>query len=86
MQKKVGKNVPPMQSSDKAHTGGIRGGHPVAKHGVSKGVGLKRKVVKGKSLSSKKTKTRKRFPFGTMQKPARKSSMVASPSWKPFGM
>jgi hypothetical protein len=69
MQKKVGRNVPPMQSSDKAHTATPHSGKGVPQRTATpKFHGIKRKVIKGKSLSFKKTKVRTRTKGGGMQK------------------
>ena len=79
MQKKVTKNVPNIQNSARKFTAGIRGGHPLAKHLTKAAVGLKRKVVKAKSMSAKKTTTRKRNAMGDMQKGG---GMI--PTFRPF--
>jgi hypothetical protein len=52
-----------LKSSDKKHTQGIKGGHPIAKHSTSKAVGLKRKLTK-KTHNVKKGGTANTFrPF-----------------------
>lgn len=63
------------KSSDGKHSTGIKGGHPLIKHIGTAGKNVKRKVVKGKSLSGKKSKSVKRNKQGTIQK---------SPVWKAF--
>jgi hypothetical protein len=80
MQKKVKVNVPKTKHSNKKHTPSIKGGHPLAKQHSPHAVGLKRKVIiKGKSLSSKKSHNIKRSKRGVMGKNAGQVQM-----YRPF--